>query len=106
MTGIIEGIHHGLRWTVILVKTCVDLLCEGIASAASFIAKQLAKLIPGLGYIVGVVASIAVNTAFTLYFTDQRVNRISNSVSSYIRKKGIKSVKSFLTVSLGRMFRR
>ena len=104
ISGIISCVCHGGAWTVAIVKACIDLLCEGVSKGVSFLAKQLAKLLPAVGFIVGIVASIAATAILTKYFNDKRVNKITNSVCSYIRRHGIKSRKLFLKVSLKRMF--
>ena len=104
ISGIISCVCHGGAWTVAIVKACIDLLCEGVSKGVSFLAKQLAKLLPAVGFIVGIVASIAATAILTRYFNDKRVNKITNSVCSYIRRHGIKSRKLFLKVSLKRMF--
>lgn len=104
ISGAVSCVCNGGGWSVAIVKVCIDILCEGISEAVAAIARQLAKLLPAVGFIVGIIASVAISAIFASYFNDKRVNKITNSVCSYIKKHGIKSRKKFLNVSLRRIF--
>ena len=102
--GVISAIRSGSHWSLVIVQLLVEAITEGISAGISAICRQLGKLVPGVGFIVGVVASVSASILLSRYFTDSRNKRIASSVWGDIKGHKITSVNYLFEVTFKKAF--
>lgn len=80
--------------TTFLIEKILDLFVYGTTE----IVKHLPRTIPGVGYLTGVICSIVAELVMSAYFTENRINKITQTFIPYFKKiSGKISAKKILT---------
>lgn len=92
-----EYIKAGKSYTYVIVRFILEGFIDATSFALSELCKLLGKVVPGVGFILGIFASYAVPTLISLYFTDSRLDKNSQKLAKTLNNK--KSVSTSVLLS-------
>lgn len=81
-----ESRMSGKSYIYILTELIVEGFITAVEKSLSFFCKQISKLVPSVGFILGIFSSFVVTTLFSLYFTESKISSLATKLKNQLSK--------------------